>query len=718
MDRRPREAHPWRYTTVQAGGVMGDRTVVKTTCQLWCAGGCGMLVHMEDGRPVRVEGDPAHPINRGALCPNGTAALEYLESPLRLRYPLVRKGARGAGEWERVSWDEALDKVAASLLDARERYSVEAVTFMQGCAKGYGDSWLSRLANAFGTANIASMSSICFHARLRGMLATYGFMSHPDIDHPPRTIVAWGANLTATSAPEGRAILAAKESGATLVVIDPAPTPLARAADMWIKPRPSSDLALALAMIHVIIQEGLYDREFVDTHTVGFDRLAAHVLPFTPEWAAPITWVPAEQILAAARAAAQAPAVLYSGNGQDNNINNYQFNRAASIIRALSGSLDVPGGEIDWTPPAVEPGGSPLLHLRDLLPLENRYTRVGAEEHPLPNYFSALPQKLVKAMLTGDPYPVRAAYIQGGSFLHSYGNSREVKAALESLDFLAVSDYFMTPTAALADVVLPVSMFLEMDNVANAEPAPLAGVVQKVAQVGECRSDLAIINDLGRRLGLGQHFWASEQEALDLLVAPAGLTFDQFREVGALAGHKDYGGYLASGFPTASGKVELYSQQLEEWGFDPLPVYREPPESPLSAPESVDEFPLVLTNSKIPGYVHSGGRQIPSLRRLHPDPLVTLNRETAAAHGIAAGDWVRISTKRGTVRQRAVLSPDVDPRVVIAEHGWYFPEQPGDMEGWDSANLNVLTMNDPPYGRELGTMTLRGMVCRIDKESA
>ena len=220
-------------------------------------------------------------------------------------------------------------------------------------------------------------------------------------------------------------------------------------------------------------------------------------------------------------------------------------------------------------------------------------------------------------------------------------------------------------------------MFLEMDNVANAEPAPLAGVVQKVAQVGECRSDLAIINDLGRRLGLGQHFWASEQEALDLLVAPAGLTFDQFREVGTLAGHKDYGGYLASGFPTASGKVELYSQQLEEWGFDPLPVYREPPESPFSAPESVDEFPLVLTNSKIPGYVHSGGRQIPSLRRLHPDPLVTINRETAAAHGIAAGDWVSISTKRGTVRQRAVLSPDVDPRVVIAEHGWYFPGAAG-----------------------------------------
>ncbi len=694
---------------------MGTRTVVRTTCQLWCGAGCGMLVHLEDGVPVRVEGDPGHPVNHGALCSNGAAALEYLQSPLRLQYPLKRVGPRGAGEWERVTWDEALDTVAARLSETRDRYSADSVAFMQGCAKGYGDSWLSRLANAFGSANIASMSSICFHARLRGMLATYGFFSRPDIDNSPRTIVAWGANLTATSAPEGKTILAAKDRGSSLVVVDPAPTPLARAADLWVKPRPSSDLALALAAINVIVSESLYDRDFVASHTVGFDRLAAHVAPFTPEWAAPITWVPAEQIVAAARLMAQGPAVIYSGNGQDNNINNYQFNRAASILRALSGSLDVPGGEIAWTSPAVEPGGSALLHLRDLVPLERRYSRVGAEEGLLPDYFSALPQKLVKAMLTGDPYPVRAAYIQGGSFLHTYSNALEVKAALESLDFLAVSDYFMTPTAALADIVLPVSMFLEMDNVANAECAPLAGAVRKVAQVGECRSDLDMINDLGHRLGLGEHFWSSEREALDLLVAPSGLTFEEFGAAGPLTGTRDYGAFLDSGFPTDSGKVELYSQRLADWGYDPLPVYHEPPESPLSDPEAAEEFPLVLTNSKIPGYVHSGGRQIPSLRRIHPDPLVTLNRDTAQAAGIAAGDWVDISTRRGTIRQRAVLSADVDPRVVIAEHGWYFPEEPGDLAGWDRANLNILTRNDPPYGRELGTATLRGMVCRIAK---
>jgi len=697
--------------------MMATDTIVKTTCQLWCGAGCGLLVHLRDGRPVKIEGDPDHPVNRGALCINGQAALEYLNSPYRLQHPLKRVGPRGGGQWVRVGWEEALDGVAAGLAKARDAYSVDSVAFMQGCAKGYGDSYLSRLANAFGTANIASMSSICFHPRLRGMLATYGFMSHPDIDHPPRTIVVWGANLTATSAPEGARILGAKEQGSTLVVIDPAPTPLAAQADIWIKPRPASDLALALAMINVVIREGSYDKDFVAAHTTGFEELARHVRQYDPETVAEITWVPAEQIIATARVlAAGSPVVIYSGNGQDNNINNYQFNRAASILRAITGSLDIPGGEIDWAPPEVEPGGSAALHLRDLVPLEKRYTRVGAEENLLPNYFSALPQKLVKAMLTGDPYPVRAAFIQGGSFLHTYSNSHEVRAALKSLDFLAVSDYFMTPTAALADIVLPVSMFLEMDGVCVAENEPVASVVQKVAQVGECRSDLAIINDLGHRLGLGEHFWAGESEVLDLLLAPSGLTFEEFREVGMLSGDRDYGSYLRSGFPTASGKVELYSEQLEEWGFDPLPVYREPPESPYSDPELAAGFPLVLTNVKIPGYVHSGGRQIPSIRQTHPEPLVTINAGTAARYGIAGGDWVAISTKRGSIRQRAVLSDDVDPRVVIAEHGWYFPEQEDDLHGWATANLNVLTNNDPPYGRELGSVTLRGILCQIAKD--
>ena len=254
---------------------------------------------------------------------------------------------------------------------------------MQGCAKGYGDSYLSRLANAFGTPNIASMSYICFHARLRGMLATYGFMSHPDIDHPPRTIVAWGANLTATSSPEGERIVAAKKRGATLIVIDPAKTAWPPRRTCGSGPVPPRTWLWRLPCSTSSSTRSCTTRISSETGRSGSRNLRQHVQAYTPEVAAGITWVPAEQIEAArARFATGGPAVIYSGNGQDNNINNYQFNRAASILRAITGNLDIPGGEVDWVSPGVEPGGSPrVAPAGPCPPRRARRQRVGAEEN-------------------------------------------------------------------------------------------------------------------------------------------------------------------------------------------------------------------------------------------------------------------------------------------------------------------------------------------------
>ena len=689
--------------------------ILKSTCRL-CDGCCGVLIHMQDGRPVKIEGNPEHPANKGALCIIGKAALEYLHHPDRLKYPLKRAGEKGEGKWRRISWDEALDTIASELNKTKEKYRAKSVTFMQGYYKAYLDSYLARFANVFGSPNITSMSSVCFHPRLRGSVFTYGFMPYPDYEYPPACIVMWGANISATVFPESLRINEAIKNGSKLIVIDPAETGYAQQADLWIKPRPSSDLALALGVINVIINENLWDTEFVENWCVGFDKLKDHVKDYTPERVAAITWVPADTIKELARLYANnRPAGIVCGNGIDNNINNFQFCRAAAIIRALTGNIGIPGGEIEWKTTEIVPYYSLELHKADSISPEVRATRIGVEEGILPNYFAALPQKVIKAMLTSKPYPVRSAFIQGGSLLHTLSNAREVYEALKSLDFMAVTDFFMTPTAELADVVLPVGTYLEIDNLEECFFMPVLGVIQKVAQVGECWSDLKILIELSKRMGLGGHFWENDKGALDFILKPIGLTFDEFKKVGHISGVKKYRGYLENGFNTPSGKVELYSSQLAEWGFDPLPTYHEPPESPLSEPELAREYPLVLTNMKVHNYIHSGGRQIKSLRVSHPAPLITINTETAGSLEIKDGDWVYIETKRGKIKHKARLSPNIDPRVVIGEHGWWFPEKDTDMHGWTESNLNILTDNNPPYARELGSVTLRGILCRVYK---
>jgi anaerobic selenocysteine-containing dehydrogenase len=219
-------------------------------------------------------------------------------------------------------------------------------------------------------------------------------------------------------------------------------------------------------------------------------------------------------------------------------------------------------------------------------------------------------------------------------------------------------------------------------------------------------------------MGLGKYFWEDDRQALDFLLKPAGITFDDFRNIGVISGSKQYRSYEKGGFKTPSGKVELYSSRLKEWGFDPLPVYHEPPESPLSEPNLAKEYPLVFTNWKLAPYKHTGWRQVKSVRKTHPDPLVVINTDTAKKLGIKEGNWVYIETKRGKIRQKATLSPTIDPRVVISEHGWWFPERKkAEMFDWAESNLNILTDDKKPFAREMGSATLRGILCKVSKAS-
>jgi anaerobic selenocysteine-containing dehydrogenase len=672
---------------------------------------------MEDDQVVRITGDPESPVNRGRLCSKGANAMKYLRHPARLTHPLRRVGERGGGQWEAISWEEALDTTAGKLNMAKTDYGPESVIFLRGSFKGgYEGAYVARFANAFGTPNIASMSSVCFVPRVNGSVITHGFLPVPDYRYPPACIMVWGANLSETRLGEGMETLDAVEKGSKLIVVDPRTFHLSRKAEIRLPLRPGSDLALALGLIHVIIADGLYDSTFVDKWTVGFRELKGHVEQYSPDVVEKITWVPADMIKEAARLYATAkPAVLQAGNAIDHNGNNFQTARAFAILRAITGNIGLPGGEVACSGPPVIPMGSPEFDLRDMLSNEARSKRLNVEDGFLPSIFYALPQSIVKSVLSGEPYRLRAAYVLGANPLLTYTNAQEVYKAFREIDFLAVADIFMTPTAAMADIIFPAAMFLETDGIIAPPYYPVAQVQQKVAHPGECRSDYEILSGLARKVGISC-FWESERECLDYILRPAGLTFEEFGKVGALVGKKEYRKHEREGFATPSKKVELYSERLKDWGFDPLPTHREIPESPLSAPGLAAEYPLVLTSWKTEEFRHSGERQIEALRKLHPEPVVWVHPDTAAQLGIDESDLVYIETKRGRIKQRAHLTSDIDRRVVGVDYGWWFPEKGSEgLYGWAEGNVNILTDDARPWGREMGTPSLRGFLCKIYK---
>lgn len=706
--------------------------VVKSVCGL-CMGNCGVLVTLEEGKAVDIKGDPESPLNRGALCPIGQASLEYLYHPDRLAYPLRRAGGRGEGKWQQISWDEAFNLAAEALNKVKQEYGPEGVVMVHGSAKGPMDTHLVRLANAFGTPNVACADYVCHMPRVLAAELTFGFFPGAEYGYPPARVISWGANMAETHFCIHKGFVQAVKKGAKLIAIDPRETKVTRMAELWLRVRPGSDLALALAMINVIINEGLYDKDFVDKWTVGFDKLKTHVQDYPSEKVAEITWVPAGLIVKAARLyATNRPGHIEWGNALDHDVNSFQTSRAISILMAITGNLGVPGGEIesrgsgfrfgdtDSSESGILGRWSSQLELRDKISREERQNKVGADLNMLPDFRYVLPQSVIKSVLEGDPYHIRAAFVQASNPLSCWPNIQEAYRALKKLDFLAVSDMFMTPTAALADIVFPAASYLEYDGIQMPPNGALVQLQRKVAQIGECRSDHEIINGLAKKLGLEEYFWDSIDDFWDAILEPVGLTFKEFNKIGLFTGKEKqpnrYRRYEQNGFKTPSGKVELYSSQLEEWGFDPLPKYHEPPETPYSTPELAKEYPLQCTTRKLAVYRHSGGRQIPSLRRSHPEPVVIIHPETASKLGIKDGDWVYIETKRGRIKQKADLSTGVDRRVVVLDHAWWFPERgEGELFGWAESNYNVLTNDKPPFNREMGSANLRGFLCKVYK---
>jgi anaerobic selenocysteine-containing dehydrogenase len=686
---------------------------VKTHCSRMDHGGCGLLVSAEGNRIAEVKGDPDGFLNKGYICPKGLAAADRLTHPDRLTYPMRRAGDRGRGRWERISWTEAIEMIRTWLGGIRERDGARAVAFVQGMPKGLELFGLVRLANLFGSPNVVGVQDVCHAPREVSGMHTCGFYPVVDLHRPGKLLVLWGSNPASTNE-EGQIcslLFRALKGGTQLMVVDPKRTDLADRAEYFLQIRPGADHALALAFLNVIVTEELFDREFVKEWTFGFDELAAHVAPFTPERMEETTWVEPGLVREAARFyAGNRPAAVQWGNPLEQSVHTFDAVRALLCLMAICGNLDVPGGNIQPNEPELL--GLGKFVRSDLLP-SKRKEMVHAFHGTIPRMMTVPPAYFRKAVLEGIPYPVKGAYLQGTNSLLTYADSRKTFESLRKLDFFAVSEIFMTPTAALADVVLPAATTFEFNDIGHygLGHGYLLARPKVVDPPGECRPDLDIINELGRTLTPPGHWYENYEDLLEEVLGPSGLTFSEFAETGYLKGEATFRKYLSQGFKTATGKVELSLSQAEKFHLPSLPEFE-------GLPEDEDpDYPLVLTSCKSRYYLHSSYRWVERLRNHRPHPKTEIHPDTAEAHGIREGDEVVVETRYGAITQVAHVTDRIRPGVVLSAYGWWFPEAGVErLFDWEKSNFNMLTSTDK-LGKAFGTPNLKGVGCRIRKKS-
>jgi len=708
-----------------------EEQVIKTECGMCAPGTCGVLAHVKNGKMVSVEGDPDCPANWGSLCAQGRAAVELVYHPDRLKYPMKRKGKRGEGKWERISWDEATDTIAENISQIRKKYGPLALAVACGTGRPEPTLAMRRFLNIWGTPNRIGYPHNCLTPRRIACMLLFGMkFAIPDVANT-QCLVLWGTNVTHTGICRGGAHVAqALKRGVKSIVIDPYQTPLASKSDIWLQLRPHTDCALALALMNVLIQENFYDKDFVEKWTHGFDRLAEHVRSFTPEWAEPITWVPADKIRLAARMMAkERPSSTFIGVAPQFGMNTTNTLRAIFSLPAIIGDIDVLGGQAFSNIPPEASGG--FGEWTDVEPIN--YEKCVGAKFPL-MILGGNPTASHtgwRAVLHNDPYPIRGVITCANNSLVGHENAKNfVYKAIMSLDFHAVMDHFMTPTAELADIVLPATTPFERDEWHGPSfsnfPRHISGAAPKVIEpLYECRDDVEIFAEICEKVGLDFGGKTNREVIDNILLKPRGIDFEELKKRGwepvPDVWKKYEKGMLRPdkkpGFPTDSGKIEFYSDYLKSLDMDPMPLHKEPDESPYGKKsELLKEYPLVLsTGIRSRVFFHSAYRQLPTLREIHPEPMVRIHPETANDLGIKDGDWIFIESPRGRCKQKAQVTLGIDPRVVLAEHDWWFPEKPAPEHGVWESNINMLTSEDPPYDPGIGSTPTRSLLCKVYK---
>lgn len=711
MDLYPEKLH-WKE---------GDLDCTRTT--IWsgpgCHEGCQVIFYTDpaqDDKLVKVEGDPNSPFSQGRLCMRCLELPQMVNNDRRLKYPMKRVGERGEDKWERISWDEAYDIIEENVRKFQEETGPESIISMIGTGRmvtqaiahnqyaNFGGPDLT-LCFLSGDSCMLPRTALCYVMMGNQWVADMSqFRATRYEDDPewvvPECILIWGTNPVVCNSDAflGHWIVECMKRGTELVTIDPKLTWIAAKSKYWLRLRPGTDCALALGMLNVIINEDLYDHEFVDRWCFGFPELKERVQQYTPEWAAETCWIDEDLLIKASRFYAQAhPSSIQWGVAVDMSKIGTQTAQAIACLAGITGNIDNPGGNVLMGDPIGLDFGynCGIEYLKEGM-VEKR---LGNSKYNLKKYgFTASSQSdaILEAIETGldengKPRPVRMLWIQSSNPITNMGqDAPRIYRAMKNVDFICVVDLFKTPFAvACADLLLPCAMSNERDLLRTWFDPRRS--ITKCSQYYEAKEDEQIMIDLGHRLA--PENWPDwVQTPRDyvnwrLEVGNCGFTLEDLEEKdkGIKYGDWEYYKYEKGllrpdrkpGFMTPTGRYELSITLFDSWGQDPLPFYEEPPTSPYSTPELAEKYPLVVTTgARSFEFFHSEWRQPETIsRELHPVPYFDIHPDTAKEFGVAEGQWAWIENQMGKCRQVARYNDTLDPRVISLEHGWWFPEQ-------------------------------------------
>ena len=723
---------PWRFKD-------GDLTVTRSS--VWSPPGChptscGVKFYVdEEGKLDHVEGDENNPVTKGRLCVRCLAMKDYIYNPSRVLYPMKRDRAeRGnADAWERITWDEAFAIIKEKVDYFTDTYGPESMLVIAGTGRDGGVENQTLAHRILRTPNACYTQSgyACYLPRCTGSSYILG-CSYPEIDYAgglpgtydnpayqvPEVIILWGKSTLASN-PDGmfgHAVIDLMKRGSKIIAIDPRVNWLNTRAVKHLRVRPGTDTALGMALLNVIMNEDLYDHDFVERWCYGFDELKERVDTMPPERAAEICGVDAEDIREVARMyAAAKPGAIAWGLAFDQNPNGVQAGHTAMSLMAITGNCDIPGGQLFADMPVMEghqfEETDTATYGWDRLGDELRDKCIGIKEYPyyVTTALNAHADLMLETLETGKPYQIRSVMIHSSNPL-APSNSAQPKRwheALSKLEWGWATDCFITPTIqACCDLVLPLSTVAEHDAVTftHYSAAPIVtGAMTKAVEVGECKSDQELLFELGKFLR-PEYFeeYDNLYDWLDDHRLGNKMHFTELQEQVTVQANAPYRKYETGrlrpdgkpGFNTNTGRCELWSTGFNMLGEDPLPYFEEPPYSPVSTPEVFEEYPFILTTGeRTYSYFHSEHRQIPVLRELNPNPLLEINPDDALRLGITDGQWVSISNLFGEAKLKAKVTPTVYPGLVHAQHGWWFPEEEGSephLFGVWRSNINSL----------------------------